>query len=128
MQDDTTIDAGIGKVRVDLDCLIGIGEAKSDRSIQVDECLIKLSFASPQDCPVMEYEGIVWINADRLVVVGERALEGACFIQGITANIVSRCVSRIEPDRLVEFGDCPWEIATAVGGNSPLSVEFGVVR
>ena len=82
MQDEATIDVGGGKVRIDLDGLIeignrplmatslvpdqaavavemGVSEAESDRPIQVDECLIKRPFALPQDCPVVEYGGVV---------------------------------------------------------------------
>src|ERR1700738_4120301 len=103
MQGDAAIDAGGGKVGVEFDSLsevgnrsiiatlfipdeaavavdIGIGETESDCPIQVDERLIKCPFALPQDCPVMEYGRVVWVNADRLLVVGERTIEGAYFI------------------------------------------------
>src|SRR5260221_6926147 len=151
MQDEAAIDVGGGKVRVDLDCLtevgnraiavtlfipdqgaiavdIGIGEAEPDRPIQVDERLVKLPFASPQNCPVTEYGGVVWVNADRLIVVSERTLGGACFIQGVAADIVSFRVIGVEPDRLIELSDRAQEIAAAVRGQPPLFMEFGIVR
>jgi hypothetical protein len=56
---------------------IGLGEAESDRPIQVDECLIERPSALPQNGPITEDGRIIRINADRLVVVGQSTLEDA---------------------------------------------------
>ena len=100
MQDEATIDISGREVRIELDGLIEIGnrpimatllipdqaavavdvdvsETESDRPIEVEERLIKRPFALPQDCPVVEYGGVVSIDAYRLVVVGESTLEDA---------------------------------------------------
>src|SRR6516225_12129937 len=107
---------------------MGVSEAESDRPIQIDKCLIKRPLVLPQDSSVVEYGGVVWINADRFLVVGESMLEHAHFIPRVAADIVGLGVIRIEPDRLIEVDDRWREITVAVEGDSLLSVEIGIVR
>src|SRR6266403_1986255 len=50
------------------------------------------------------------------------------FIPDVAADIVGLRVIGIEADRLVEVADGSQEIAAAVGGDSPLPIEIGIVR
>ena len=100
MQDEAAIEVGGGKARIKLDGLIeignrpimaallvpdsaavavdiGVSEAESDRPIQIDKRIIQRTFMIPQDSPVVEYCGVIRINTNCLVVVGEGALVGA---------------------------------------------------
>ena len=107
---------------------IGATKAKSDRPIQIDECLIQCPLAPPQDCPVTKYGRVIRINADRLIIVSERALEGAYFVESIAADIVGFHVIGIEPNSLIEFDDRIGEITAAVCGDCALSIEIDIAR
>jgi hypothetical protein len=75
----------------------------------------------------MEYGAVVWVNAGRLVV-SECTIGSAYIIPGIAADIVGLRVIATELNRLIEVGDRSVEITTAVCSDSPLSMEFGIVR
>src|SRR5262249_52319603 len=103
-------------------------KAKSDRPVQIDECLIQCSLAPPQNCPVTKYSRIIWIDADRPIIVSERALEGAYFVQSIAAQIVGFHVFGIDPNSLIELENRVGEIATAVCRDASLFIKIAIAR
>src|SRR5262245_63928959 len=84
--------------------------------------------SSPQDASIAEYGGVVRIDADRGLVVCERALLVTLAVPCVAAVVVRRCLARIEPNGRIEVGDRPVEVAPTESELSTREVECRILR
>ena len=64
---------------------------------------------------------------DRLVKIGNRAVEVALFHQHVAAIVMDVGIAGIKPDRLVEIGDSAVDVALGLVGKAPF-VEDQAIR
>src|SRR5262249_55779384 len=85
---------------------VGVDEREPDRSIEVKEGTIERTEALPQLAPIAKCGGVVWSDADRHIVVCQRAVGLTLGFPGLGAISEGCRVTRVTFDRLIEHSHC----------------------
>ena len=115
---ETALIVRISEIRVEPNGLVEIGEGT-----------IRVALHPIGDAAIVECRGKPGGEADRLGIVGDRAVVIALVVVP-DAGALKKCIGkfRINTDRLVEISDGAVDIALAFPGKGPIEVHAGVVR
>ena len=137
---------GDGKSRIELDRLVVVGDGAIEVALLIKRIAalvvgagmlrIELRIASLRsamawsrspsravgDAAIVVDAGVPGVEADRLVVIGDRSIALALVVMGVAAIVVGLGVGRIEADGGIEIGDGAVVVPFLVGNEAAIVV------